>query len=186
MRAADDGLLPAGDGVVTLRRLRVADLPLFQGYRHDPKVARFQGWTPLDDDGARAFLADVASAPLLQRGHWSQVAVTRTADDTLCGDLGLFVSDDAAQAEIGFTLAREHQGQGLATRAVRLALALLFGRTPVAQVVAITDARNAPSIALLERLGFALASSTDTVFRGEPCTELGFVLPAPAGRRTAP
>jgi RimJ/RimL family protein N-acetyltransferase len=186
MLATDDSLLPAGDGVVTLRRLRVADLPVFQGYRHDPQVGRFQGWTPLDDDGARAFLADVASAPLLQCGHWSQVAVTRTADDTLCGDLGLFMSDDAAQAEIGFTLAREHQGQGLATRAVRLALAMLFGRTPVTRVVAITDARNAPSIALLQRLGFALTSRTQAVFRGEPCTELGFVLPAPDGWRTVP
>ena len=42
------------------------------------------------------------------------------ANDRLIGDCAAHVrADDPRQAEIGFTLAAEHQGQGYATEAVR-------------------------------------------------------------------
>jgi RimJ/RimL family protein N-acetyltransferase len=47
----------------------------------------------------------------------------------------------------------------------------VFEHTAVQRVIAITDARNAPSIRLLERLGMTLMQSRAAVFRGEACIE---------------
>jgi RimJ/RimL family protein N-acetyltransferase len=49
--------------------------------------------------------------------------------------------------------ARRHQGKGYASEAVRLLLHYAFDTLGKHRMVAITDAKNAPSIALLERLG---------------------------------
>jgi aminoglycoside 6'-N-acetyltransferase len=73
--------------------------------------------------------------------------------------------------EIGFTLSRRYQGQGLATVAVRAAIALALELTAADRVLGITDARNHASIRLLERVGLRRAETKATVFRGEPCVE---------------
>jgi RimJ/RimL family protein N-acetyltransferase len=73
-------------------------------------------------------------------------------------------------------VARASQGQGLATEAVRLAIALLFDVTPVARIIGYVDTRNLPSIRLLERLDMHRTDVIDAVFRGEPCQEAVYAL----------
>ncbi len=169
-------MLPRTCDLLVLRRLGPADLTDFQAYRSDPQVGLFQGWTPLSKEEALTYLAEVESAPLLKPGHWTQIAIASTETDRLLGDLGLFVSEDQSQAEIGFTLAPRSQGRGLATSAVLAAIELLFERTSVQRIIAITDARNTPSIRLLERVGMSLISTAEIIFRGEPCTESTYAL----------
>lgn len=55
--------------------------------------------------------------------------------------------------EVGWRLAPEGWGRGIATRAARLALADLFGRCGVAAVVAFTAVGNGRSRRVMERLG---------------------------------
>jgi len=43
-------------------------------------------------------------------------------------------------------------------------------------MLATTDARNLPSLRVLERLGMTRITRVETVFRGEPCVELGYEL----------
>ena len=57
-------------------------------------------------------------------------------------------------AEVGVTLSPDHQGRGLATEAVGAVVHLLIRAAMVDRVQAFVDARNAPSLALFERLGF--------------------------------
>jgi RimJ/RimL family protein N-acetyltransferase len=57
------------------------------------------------------------------------------------------------QAEIGFSFARAHQGQGFAAEAVARLLAYLFGDLGLHRVVAVTDVGNLAATRLLERLG---------------------------------
>ncbi len=176
-------LLPRTAGRIALRRLRVADLAAFQAYRCDPQVARYQGWDTMSDDQARSFLADVAEGALLQPGHWSQIAIAGVPDDALLGDIGLFVSADETEAEVGITLRREAQGQGLAAEALGEAIRLLFDRTAVSRVVGITDIRNDPSVALLQRVGMRKAGVQESVVKGETCSEIVYaVTRAEAGR----
>lgn len=164
-------ILPRRAEGIELRRLMPSDLQAFQSYRQDAEIGRFQGWQAMSDGAALAFLTEMNSAVLLQRGQWTQIAIAQPGSATLIGDIGLFVADDAAQAEIGFTLGRAAQGRGLGSAAVRAAIALLFEQTPVQQVIAITDARNTPSMRLLERVGMTRLQTQAAVFRGEPCLE---------------
>lgn len=168
--------LPRQSGGVVLRRLAVTDLAAFQAYRHDPEVGRYQGWSPVPDSEAAAFLTEMSVAPLLQPGQWSQIAIAGSGDGRLIGDIGLFIAADGSYAEIGYTLCRQAQGQGLATLAVREAIRLVFDRTTVERVIAVTDDRNGPSIRLLERVGMRRIGSTEAVFRGEACLEHTYAL----------
>lgn len=154
-----------------LRRLHPDDHEAFQTYRSMPELGRYQGWSPMTDAEALEFLDEMHRARLFTPGQWVQLGIGDADADALVGDVGLYLSEDGTSGEVGFTLQPSAQGRGIAGRAVREAVQLLFATTPVARVVGITDARNLPSIRLLERLGFELIESRQVVFRGEPCTE---------------
>jgi RimJ/RimL family protein N-acetyltransferase len=159
-----------------LRRLRAADRPAFQAYRAIPELGRYQGWAPMTQPEALDFLVEMNRAPLFTPGQWVQLGIAEPELDSLVGDVGLFVSADGRAGEVGFTLAPSSQGRGIAGRAVREALELLFFVTHVERVLGITDARNLQSIRLLERLGFRHVESRQTVFREEACTEHVYAL----------
>lgn len=154
-----------------LRRLHPRDLAAFQAYRSIPELGRYQGWSPMSDADALALLDEMHRAPLFTPGQWIQLGIAEPETDALVGDIGLHLSEDGASGEVGFTLQPSAQGRGLAGRAVREAIQLLFAATSVTRVFGITDERNLPSIRLLTRLGFDFIESRHVVFRGEPCTE---------------
>ena len=54
---------------------------------------------------------------------------------------------------------------------MRGALDLLFEHTAVARIVAVTDARNTPSLRLLERVGMIRIATQAALFRGQACIE---------------
>jgi diamine N-acetyltransferase len=174
MRPADhDPARPMEGARVRLRRMRPADAAAFARTRADAELGRYQGWSVMTPAEAAAFVTEVATAPAFVAGQWIQLTIAQTAGDTLIGDVGLRCDADGS-AEVGFTLAREHHGRGLAHEALVLAVRLLFERTDTAVVRGITDARNAASARLLAAAGLRHVKTEDTVFRGEPCTEWTF------------
>ena len=137
-----------------LRRFKDSDLAPFMAYRNDPEVARYQSWDSCDEQEARAFIREMESAQPGVPGEWFQFAIESKETQDLIGDCALRVDEhEPYRAEIGFTLAREHQGKGFASEAVSLLLDYAFGTLGLHRVVAIADCRNAPSVALLERVG---------------------------------
>ena len=168
--------LPWTSARLTLRRFHAEDLARFQAYRHDAEVGRYQGWDPVSDEEARAFLAEMSEAPFGQPGRWLQIAIADRADDILLGDLGLFVAASGAESELGITLASAAQGRGLAEEAARALIDGLRTHTQVRRLVAITDTRNTPSARLLRRLGMTLEAESEAEFQGEPCREWHFSL----------
>ena len=167
--------LPWTSDRVRLRRFRAGDLERFQAYRRDPKVGRYQGWEPMSDEAARAFIAEMGAAGFGRPGEWLQIAIADAAD-ALIGDIGLHTLPDGREAELGITLARAAQGQGLAEEAARTLIAGLRAHTRVRRLFAITDTRNAASARLLGRLGMTLEAEEEAEFRGEPCREWRFGL----------
>jgi len=159
-----------------LRRLRADDLAPFLDYRSDPVVARFQGWDPMDEVQARAFIARNAAVESLTPGAWCQLAVAEAAGDALIGDLGLWLSSDAACAEFGMSIACGHQGRGHGSETARGAIALLFAAAPVARVQAHADVRNLACLRALERVGMRQVGERRLEWKGEACVEHGFVL----------
>ena len=165
-------LLPRAAGSIVLRRLNATDLADFQSYRRDPELGRYQGWVATPDHDARDLLNYMNQAPLLQPGTWCQIGIADAKSLALIGDIGLILASDASQAEIGFTLRRQSQGNGLATAAVKQAIALVFESTSAKKVVGIADTRNLSSIRLLERVGMLKVETRNATSRGKPCTEL--------------
>jgi RimJ/RimL family protein N-acetyltransferase len=160
----------AGPGFV-LRRLSTGDLVDFQAYRHDEELGRYQGWLPTSDEHAIAFLAEMSAAPFPNPGHWVQFGIAEPDQQRLIGDVGVFFDWDATFAEIGFTLIRSAQGRGVATAAIRAVIRLIFECSAAERVIGVTDARNLPSMQLMERVGMRLTDSRQAVFRGEACVE---------------
>jgi RimJ/RimL family protein N-acetyltransferase len=139
---------------LVLRRFNGSDLAPFMAYRNDPEVARYQSWDSCNEQEAAAFIREMESARPGVPGEWFQFAVEAKETGALVGDCALRVAEhEPHRAEIGFTLAREHQGKGLASEAVSRLLDYAFDALGLHRVVAVADCRNAPSVELLERLG---------------------------------
>jgi RimJ/RimL family protein N-acetyltransferase len=126
---------------------------------------------PVSDQDAFAFLENMQSTPLFARDAWVQLGIADRETNRLMGDIGIGMSADGTRAEIGFSLSANAQGRGLATEAVRAAVRLIFAHTSAASIAGITDARNAASIRLLERVGMHRVETKEALFRGEPCVE---------------
>ena len=171
MKPAQSDPLPRTYGRISLRRLRLADLPTFQAYRQDANVGRYQNWEPVCDRDAAQFITDMSSVALFPQGQWIQLGIADRRSNRLIGDLGICVASDRESAEIGFTLASAAQGQGFGTDAVKAAIQLTFDHATVAQILAVTDARNVPAQRLLERVGMRRVKTVAAMFRGQPCVE---------------
>jgi RimJ/RimL family protein N-acetyltransferase len=157
---------------LVLRRFRTEDAVTFAAYRSDPEVARYQDWDSCSQEEADAFVREMATSHPGVPGEWFQFAIADQESDEHVGDVGLGVdADDTSRAELGFTLARAHQGRGYATEAVSRVIDYAFEQLGADAVYAVADARNDASIALLERIGMRRTTIEHVRFKGEWCDE---------------
>ena len=166
--------LPRVTRRTTLRRLGAADLAGFQRYRGDSELGAYQGWSPMSQMDAEAFITEMQFCIPFKPGVWFQFAIADGVTDELLGDIGVRVASDQLTAEIGFTVRRQSQGSGIATEAVREAISMLFDCTCVDHVFGVTDTRNLGSVRLLERVGMRKVVTSAAIFKGEPCMESTF------------
>jgi RimJ/RimL family protein N-acetyltransferase len=139
---------------LVLRAFEDADLAAFMAYRNDPENARYQSWDTLTAPRAQAFIQEQKHLEPGVPGQGFQFAVTLKDTGRLIGDVGLHVLvHDPRQAQLGVTFDRAFQGQGLATEAVSTVLDYAFINLDLHRVIAITDAENARTVALMERVG---------------------------------
>lgn len=156
----------------SIEPLAAGDLRAFVRYRQDPAVARFQSWEPTySETEALELVTSQAGISTPEPGDWLQLAIHDLQGGALLGDLALHAIHDEHNAyEIGFTIAGEHQGQGIAREAAARLLKSLFQEQNAISIRACTDRRNEPSINLLLSLGFKLAKSWVEFFKGEEVT----------------
>ncbi|MBK8258325.1 MAG: GNAT family N-acetyltransferase [Polyangiaceae bacterium] len=139
----------------TLRDFRDTDAPALAGYRSDPEVALFQGWTPpFTEERALALIHSVRSLPFGTADSWFQVALADPLEDHLLGDIGLHFLADGFQVEIGFTLARANWGKGIAAAGLRALLDKVFVYLGKHRAIAVIDARNTAAEKLLTGVRF--------------------------------
>lgn len=137
-----------------LRQWRDADYAPFVALNADADVMRYFP-APLTRAESDA-MADRCRTLIAGRG-WGLWAVERKLDAAFIGFVGLHEPAAALPfspcVEIGWRLAREAWGAGLATEAARAALAYGFGTLGLDQIVAFTTLENRRSRAVMERLG---------------------------------
>ncbi|MDP6451836.1 MAG: GNAT family N-acetyltransferase [SAR202 cluster bacterium] len=137
-----------------LRRFRDSDLEPFLAYRADPDVARYQDWEDFSRPDAERFIEGVDSMNPNTPGEWFQCAIEIKSTGEMIGDLGMLtMADDPRQVTLGYTLSRDHQGNGYATEAVLRWLRYVFDDLEKHRLIAVTDCLNTPSFALMERVG---------------------------------
>jgi len=144
----------------------MADLPALFEHQADPESVKMAVVFPRDAEAFTAHWTKILADP-------SIVARTIIADDALAGSVSCFEMDGLRS--VGYWIAREHWGRGIATRA----LALLLAEIPQRPLHARVARSNAASIRVLEKNGFAV-----TAYRVSPadgrfpeCEEAILVLP---------
>ena len=148
---------PLTDGVVTLRGWREVDVHgLFEACQ-DPEIPR---WTiripsPYLIGHARDWVA--RQPDFLRAGEAAHFAVTDAGTGRLLGGIGLELHREGGYPEIGYWLAGEARGRGVATRATRLVADWGLTELGLEAVGLRTHAENQASQGVARRAGFVPA-----------------------------
>jgi RimJ/RimL family protein N-acetyltransferase len=139
---------------IIARRFGPRDLDAFVAMRDDPAVAQYQSWEGCSLAEGRSLLAEFAGRNPGEPG-WFQFALEDRSSAALVGDCGLKIQEsDRRLAQIGYTIARPHWGQGFATEAVAALARFAFHAFDLHRITASVDPRNAASCRVLEKTGF--------------------------------
>jgi len=139
---------------VRLRLTTAADVPLLHLFELDEASNALAGTKPRDWATFEARWAEIlADANGTVTGVTPRVILV---DGVVVGAVN--ISPHAGADSIGYWIAREYWGRGIATRAVALMLAE-FPRRPL---YATASATNLPSIRVLQKNGFAMISQCMT------------------------
>ena len=166
---------PLRHGELTLRRWHTTDVTELVRACGDRDIIR---WTPVPapytEADAVAFIA--RSDDLWASGRGVAFAIVGTATGELLGAVQLIRRN--ARASVGFWLAPDARGSGVATRAVRLVAEWAFRELGVRRLELATDPRNRPSHRVAERVGFTREGIRRRAlkFRGERRDSLVFAL----------
>ena len=147
--------LPALDAArLRLRHPQEADVPAFLRVFGRAEDLKYWSHGPLaDEEAARAYLADIDR--FWRERTLFQWAIADGETDEMMGTVTLNRWDrDNRHADVGFILAREFWGHGLAQEATRRLLRFGFEDMGLHRVEADVDPENAASLRLLAALGF--------------------------------
>jgi RimJ/RimL family protein N-acetyltransferase len=169
--------LPLETPRLFLRRFREEDLEPFLTYRNQPEVARYQSWVHWSHDQGIEFIREQQQVSPGDLGRWFQYAMELKGTGDLVGDCGLCIKVASPKtAEIGFSLAPEHQRRGLATEAVEAIVDHAIRELEVERIIAIAMRDNDRSATLLRRLGLRHGPPERVWFKGAWSEELRFSL----------
>lgn len=148
-----------------LRLPRDADAAALAERRSQPAVAEYQSWpTPYVLADAEALIAEAGAVPEPYDGRWWMLTIADDGDSKVFGDLAIRLSNDARTAEVGYTLAQEYWGAGIATEALISLIDWLFGDRGVTRIGAHVHPDNLRSAQVLERCGFEFEGHTKNSF----------------------
>jgi RimJ/RimL family protein N-acetyltransferase len=142
------------DEVVVLRAWRESDVPAQLNAFSDPVFKQFSDWQPNTEADALRHLEESERAR--QRGERISFAVVEAGDlDVLLGGASLNdMHQVSRQAAIGYWLAPQARGRGVATHAVRLIAEWAFADLDLARLELMCGPDNAASQRVAERCGF--------------------------------
>jgi ribosomal-protein-alanine N-acetyltransferase len=170
---------------LVLRPLREDDVPALFAILSDPETMRYWATPPWTSPAQGVGLIARAREGFARKEalRW---AVTEVDGGSVIGSATLFGIDAThLRAEVGYILARDRWGRGLMREALAAVLDFAFGPLGLHRVEADVDPRNAASLGLLERLGFAREGYLRERWRvnGEVCDSVFLGLLAPEAVR---
>lgn len=147
---------PLADDVVVLRPWRQDDAPaIVAAIDRDPEITAWLDLIPqpYDLSDARAYVAQCTRG--WSDGTAATFAVLARSDGTVVGSIGARLGDPVhLVAEVGYWVARDARGRGVATRALRLITGWLFDTVGIQRLQLQTDAHNEASQRVALKAGF--------------------------------
>lgn len=142
------------DGVIRLARISDVHLPGFSLLLGDPEVvANTRVPVPVPDGFEHQWLQAYKDGQA--DGTRDGFAVEDAETGDFLGIAGLVaIERDANQGEIGYVVAREARGRGIATRALRLVTDYALGEVGLDRVQLMISVGNTPSFRVAERCGY--------------------------------
>jgi RimJ/RimL family protein N-acetyltransferase len=131
-----------------LRPPRADDLDAYVALTDDPEYSYFGTRQTMDREATAQALARIIAAPWQRRAEFAIVM-----DGHVVGRVMLDVDRENRTAALGYGVAREHWGHGVASEAARATLDYAFEAFGVDKVWARADPRNGASVRVLEKLG---------------------------------
>jgi RimJ/RimL family protein N-acetyltransferase len=140
-------------GRAGLRPWREGDVAAILAMSRDPDTIRFTNVPdPYDEDSVRIWLA--LQPARLRAGDGAAFAVIEPPSEEALGAIGVRVLHGRGIAEIGYHMAPEARGRGLATVALRLLSDWSFRTLPVARLQLTTHVENPASQRVAEKAGY--------------------------------
>lgn len=143
---------------LTLSLFQGSDWPFFLRLRQDSTIMRFMADITPEEE-----IRQVFNSRLVNSGAF---VIRRRDDDTPLGDIGLRIStENPLEAEVGYSVATQAQGQGIASEALRCVCEYAFTQAGVEALNAWVLAENRGSQRVLEKLGFTQVDVLHKVYR---------------------
>ena len=139
---------------LSLRSISAADVDDFYAVYSDVEVMRYWSTPPLaDKTAASKQISEIHQS--FKRHELLKWGIALRADDTLIGSVTLFHPDFSnRRVEIGYALGRAYWGKGYMKETLTAVIDYAFNVLEFRRIEADVDPRNAPSVGILERLGF--------------------------------
>jgi ribosomal-protein-alanine N-acetyltransferase len=90
---------------------------------------------------------------LFETRRLGKLRLTRKSDGAFIGRAGYGIYPPTGEPEIGYALFEDHHGQGYATEAAAALRDWIFRETEASHFIGFADTRNAPSLAVLRKIG---------------------------------
>jgi RimJ/RimL family protein N-acetyltransferase len=154
---------PLGDEEIALRRFSERDVDVLTSALQDPEIPR---WTGVPDPYTRGHAIHFVTSWPAEAGELS-LAIRDAADDRLLGSIGVRVDDARRIAELGYWVAAEARGRGVASRAIELVTGWAHDELGVERVDVYVDSGNVASLRAAEKAGLRRAPGLhERDFRG--------------------
>ena len=106
---------------------------------------------PWTEEQAREAL--IGWIELFETRRLGKLRLTRKSDRAFVGRAGYGIYPPTGEPELGFALFEQHHGQGYATEAATALRDWIFRDTDASHFIGFADVRNAPSLAVLRKIG---------------------------------
>lgn len=163
-----------------LRPFAETDLDELANILARPDVMRYLDREPMTrQEVAAALRQRVTMNRLNEQGDNLMLVIEIGETGQLIGSINLiWVSEEHAQGEIGYTLHPDHQGHGYASEATRAIIEFGFREIELHRIIGCCDDRNERSIRLLERVGMRREAHFREIewSKGEWCSQYVYAI----------
>jgi RimJ/RimL family protein N-acetyltransferase/nitrite reductase/ring-hydroxylating ferredoxin subunit len=145
---------PLSDGVITLRPFRAEDASAIAAACQDPEIQRWIPMIPVPyaEADARGFILMTLQA--WHDGTGYEFAIADAATDRYIGSIGIHIGPNARRHAVGYLVAPEARGRGVAVRALRLVTRWGFEELGIERLALWTLPGNVRSQVVAEMAGF--------------------------------